>query len=123
MRSLYASAALLAFVAIGCTGTGVNDKQVYTPISGTTKLTATVAADQTPPTSVTFSVDGTPLAGQVTASGGTFSIDFDSTKFSTGIHYVKATGSDGVDILDNSIYISNAGGAAPVATATPPLGP
>jgi hypothetical protein len=117
MRRLY----LLAAVAlVGCTGTGVNSKNVYDPISGRTKLTATVAEGQTAPQSVTFSVDGNPLQGTVTPAGNTFSIDFDSTTLQNGVHFVKATGNDGTELLNASIFIQNTGGAAPAASPAAP---
>ncbi|MDB5100156.1 MAG: hypothetical protein JWM80_4577 [Cyanobacteria bacterium RYN_339] len=106
---------LLAAALVGCTGTGVNSKNVYDPISGRTKLTATVAEGQTAPQSVSFSVDGTALAGTVTPSGNTFSIDFDSVPFANGIHFVKATGNDGTELLNASIFIQNSAAAAPTA--------
>ena len=108
--------ALLIAVMImaGCTGSGVNSKNVYDPINGRTKLTATVADGQTAPQSVKFSVDGNPLTGTVTPSGSTFSIDFDSTTVANGIHFVKAVGQpDGAELLNASIFIQNTGTAAP----------
>jgi hypothetical protein len=116
MRRVIFLAAVAALV--GCTGTGVNSKNVYDPISGRTKLTATVADGQVAPSSVTFTVDDQPLTGTVTPSGSTFSIDFDSTTLANGVHSVKATGNDGTELLNASIFIQNSGTPAAVTSPT-----
>ena len=102
-----------------CTGTGVNSKDVYSKLSGTQKLVATVTDTANTPTTVTFTVDNNPIAGTVTAASGSFSISFDSTTVSNGIHTVKAVGQPGdVTLLDATIYVQNTT-STKAATATP----
>jgi hypothetical protein len=126
MRLVKLTVLLATALALGsCTGTGINDKPVFDPISGKTTLTATVTdTTQAAPTSVQFSVDGAPLAGTVKASGSTFSIDFDSATVGNGIHAVKAVGQPGsVDLLNASIFVQNTGGAAASTAPAAPAAP
>lgn len=120
MRLIPSISLIAAAVTVGsCTGTGINDKPVYDAINGTTKLSATVTDTSTAvPTSATFSVDDKPLNGQVTASGSTFSVDFDSTTVANGVHTVKAVGEPGdVELLNATIYVSNNGTGGTATTA------
>ncbi len=124
MRLTIAIAAIAALVAIAsCTGKGQNTVDIFTVRSGPVTLSAEVPeGSSTEISSVEFRVDGSPISTD--AEGPDWSVTFDTTKVTDGVHYITAIGNPGgteVVLLENSIIVRNTGGgaAAPAAPAAP----
>jgi hypothetical protein len=118
MSKLMIVAAVLALLGtLSCTGTGTNSAQVFQPQGGQIQLTATTA--DTTFTSVEFVVNeagASPIVLKDENLGDGIAVTFDTTQVDDGVNFVKAygVGGDGtrVEILDNSLLISNGGGTA-----------
>ena len=103
-----------------CTGTGTNSKAVFSSVSGTTTLAATVGEGVTV-SSVKFTVDDKEVGNDTDPANG-WTVSFDTTTVTPGLHYVKAIGSpDNVELLHASILVANQGSGAP-AGGTPAAG-
>lgn len=120
-----AALALLGTLA-GCTGTGVNTADVFTPQSGSIQLTAAVT-DPTLYSAVEFVINEGDAAAETVIDdnpGDGIEVTYDTTKLNDGINYVKAygVGTDGTrtQILDNALLIDNGGGGT--ATGETPTG-
>jgi Bacterial Ig domain len=126
MRHIKHVALALAVAAFsGCTGEGINRAEVFKKQGGSIDLNVSNLPDPSAYTSVDFELDGQPLGKDEDASDG-WSFKLDSTTLSNGIHTVRALGNTPagtqVELLNNSLYIDNAGGSAPAPAESPAAG-
>lgn len=98
---------LAALLLAACTGSGVNNAQVFVPITGSITLRAQTL---TPYAQVTYLVDGQQVATASDPASG-YQVRYDVAPLSNGLHLVSALGTlpDGTQqpLFSESILVQN----------------
>jgi len=105
---LLVGSGLCGFLLVACTGRGINTAPVFTPISGTTTLSADLTNTSQTVEGVKFLVDNVEVG--MDTQGPDWSIDYDTRQIDNGVHFVKAIANPGgneVVLLDVAILVNN----------------